>query len=139
MPPHRRNKCNCKRKKSKHPLITICIIGAILIFTLYIIVFIEIDGIDLYKILSRKSSIEQYNIFKEPANRQLKLSLEPITKEKISNEINSFDIHSDNYFKMFEYIHNTPFNNLSSKLQTRHLQELFRYNIMKEIHNKQKK
>ncbi len=92
---------------------------------------------------SRKSSIEQYNIFKEPENKLLKLELsQPISvplsqSESQSNNYNN--IKSESYFAMFEHIHNTPFNKLSSSLQTRHLQELFRFNIISTIQTRQKK
>ena len=136
-----------KSSKSKHPLVTLCLVGGIIVFTIYIIVFIEIDGINIYNILTQKRNINDYNIFKTPDSQLLQLELEP--EQQIKQHQNSstsstsittqFNMeNSDGYFEMFEHIHSTPFEQLSTSLQTRHLHELFRFKVMEMIHNRQK-
>ena len=137
-----------KSSKPKHPLVTLCVIGGIIVFTIYIIVFIEIDGINIYNILTQKTSINDYNIFKTPESQLLQLELEPKqqpNEPQTSSTSSSSDIttqfnleNSDGYFEMFEHIHSTPFEQLSSSLQTRHLHELFRFKVMELIYNRQK-
>lgn len=135
------------KSKGKHPLLTLCIIGGILVFTVYIIVFIEIDGINLKDIIMGKHNIREYDIFKDKGTQIVQLEPQQNTNDQQqSNPIqlepsspSQFNLaNSDGYFEMFEHIHTSDFDDLSPTLQTRHLHELFRFKVMEFIHKRQK-